>query len=220
MSLFSFSSNPLLPQQEPQNNPSLQQASSLKQRPKSAVIPKKPQPTSNNNDLIPTSYTSSTQTQNYYQRKETTKDTSHSSTNMIPEDQKIGKILNEYERGMVLYDKGKFEEALDRFNDCLNIFMKSKIEDAEMCANIFLAMGISYYGNGDDESALELYNRCIQRLEVKFGKNFPGIVSPMVNIALIYTNQKKYDEALVTFQRAQKLAESKYVTVSILQQPI
>ena len=121
----------------------------------------------------------------------------------------IGLILNEYERGMVLYDKGQYEASLERFNECLNIFMKSKIEDAEMCANIFLAMGISYYGQGDEESALELYHRCIQRLEDKFGKNFPGIVSPLVNIALVYTNQKRFDEALGMFQKAQKLAESK-----------
>ncbi|KAL9652771.1 hypothetical protein ABK040_010804 [Willaertia magna] len=129
-------------------------------------------------------------------------------SNNEPVDQTVALIMNEYDRGMILYDKGEFDDALEHFQACLTAFSNSKIDDAEMCANIFLAMGLVYYSQGEEDSALELYNRCIQRLEDKFGKYYPGIVSPLVNIGLILTNRKKLDEALSTFQKAQKLAEN------------
>ena len=147
-------------------------------------------------------------------KKETTASVHQTKTSSS--DHTVDIILNEYERGMVLYDKGEFDQALERFNECLSVFMKSRIEDAEMCANIFLAMGISYYAQGDEESALELYQRCIQRLEDRFGKNFPGVVSPLVNMALVLTNQKKFEDALIMFQKAQKLAESKFSEMVLL----
>lgn len=60
-----------------------------------------------------------------------------------------------------------------------------------------------------------MYNKCIDVLEDKFGKNYPGTVSAHVNIGLIYTYQQKYDEALQIFLKAQKLAESEYPKMEI-----
>lgn len=60
----------------------------------------------------------------------------------------------------------------------------------------------------NESAALDLYKRCIEILEEKFGSGYPGTVSAHVNIGLILCNQKKYDQALLVFLKAQKLAES------------
>ena len=93
----------------------------------------------------------------------------------------------------------------------MSLFFKSQVEDVEMLADIYLGMGIAYQALGDDSAALELYGKCIETLESKFGKHYPGIVSALVNSGIIFSNQKNFTEALKTFMRAQKLAESTYL---------
>jgi hypothetical protein len=120
-------------------------------------------------------------------------------------------VGTEYQRGMVLYDKAQYDQALDRFKESLSLYFKSHLDDAEMCADIYLGMGIVYQAQGEDVAAIELYGKCVETLENKFGKHYPGIVSALVNTGIIYSNQKKHTDALKTFMRAQKLAESKYI---------
>lgn len=121
----------------------------------------------------------------------------------------------EYLLGMEEYDNLHFEEALKHFQKSLSLVETSQDNDystpgdhVEVLANIFLGMGIVYYALGRDKAALELYNRCVECLKERFGNEYPGMVSALVNIGLIYMNQKKYNEALVTLLKAQKLAEN------------
>lgn len=98
---------------------------------------------------------------------------------------------------------------MDELQEALNIYSKKKLDDTELLGNIFIGMGISYYGKGQLSVAMELYSRCIDTLESKFGKKYPGMASVLVNIGLIEQAQQKYDAALKTYIKAQKLAESK-----------
>jgi tetratricopeptide (TPR) repeat protein len=117
-------------------------------------------------------------------------------------------VVSEYDRAMSLYDKGKLDEALEHFQECLSIYSRTKMDDTEMMANIFLGMGIVYYAQGQEVAAMEQYERCIETLEDKFGKSYPGTVSALVNMALVLSNQGRYDDSLKVFFKAQKLAEN------------
>lgn len=88
------------------------------------------------------------------------------------------------------------------------MYSKFNLNDTELLANIFIGMGISYNGQGQANAALELYSRCLDTIESKYGKDYPGMVSVLVNIGLIEQAQQKYSEALNTYIRAQRLAES------------
>lgn len=117
---------------------------------------------------------------------------------------------------MSCYDRGMYDEALERLQESLVLFNKSNLSDeVELMANIFIGMGITYYAQGNVDIAMEMYGRVVEALEDRFGKKYPGLVSALINMGLIQSNQHKFDEALETFLRARSLAESMPLSADI-----
>lgn len=134
-------------------------------------------------------------------------------------------LKEDFVNGNKLYEEGKYEEAINIFNDVIaefpdayvvNLsianchFQMEKYDEAEKfykmvlekdATNIDVLMGIGncYSNRGDNEKALEWYGK------IEFEKIKDQTV--LFNIGTIYYNNSKYEEALKFYKRAVEIQE-------------
>ena len=93
------------------------------------------------------------------------------------------------DRGVANLENGKFDQALDDFNQAL----KLKPNDA----SLYDYRGIAYRTNGLDDQALQDFNKAIQ-LDPKFARAYR-------NRAMVYYDKTEYGKAVVELDKAQSL---------------
>ena len=106
--------------------------------------------------------------------------------------------------GITYYFQGKYPEALDHYNQSLNIF--KEISDNVGIANMHSNIGVIYYDQGDDAKALENYLQSLKFAELSGDKL--RILTALNNVGGVY-NQKKetHDKALEYYLKALPLCE-------------
>jgi tetratricopeptide (TPR) repeat protein len=126
-------------------------------------------------------------------------------------------------KGNELFDKGKFNEAIQTYQRALNL----KSNDIDLLINI----GLSYRHLEDYDKAIEYYDKVLEidpdnktvinnigyTLECKgeideaivnYKKSLdidPAYDIPLVNLSNIYFDKKEYDKVIVIFERALKI---------------
>ena len=106
--------------------------------------------------------------------------------------------------GITYYYQGKYLEALDQYNQSLNIF--KELNDNVGIANMYNNIGVIYYDQGDDAKALENYLQSLKFAE--FSGDKLRILSALNNVGGVY-NQKnaKHDKALEYYLKALPICE-------------
>eukprot|EP00755_Sulcionema_specki_P032335 Sspe_Gene.19699::Locus_7192_Transcript_1_1_Confidence_1.000_Length_1253::g.19699::m.19699 len=118
-----------------------------------------------------------------------------------------------YEAAMSLYDKGRYDDALAKFQESSEQHTMCDEGDAELLANIFLGQGICYHALRQWDDACELYKACLDALSAaNLGDTYQGFATPLINLGLLYFKQGRSEEALQCYRRAQKLLEKQYCT--------
>ena len=106
--------------------------------------------------------------------------------------------------GITYYYQGKYLEALDHYNQSLNIF--KEINDNVGIANMYNNIGVIYYDQGDDVKALENYLQSLKFAELSGDKL--RMLSALNNVGGVY-NQKNatLDKALEYYLKALPICE-------------
>lgn len=115
-------------------------------------------------------------------------------------DEKVVQLIKE---GAELYDKGKYEEALDRLSQAEKEAMLP--EDKIRIADILSKGGYALFEKKLFNTALSYYNRSLEINRTLDNK--PGLVDNLSYIGKIYTDIGKYEEGIEYFQEALKIQE-------------
>lgn len=109
-------------------------------------------------------------------------------------------------QGTSFYMSGKYAKAIEYFYESLRL--KEKIEDYKGIAATFNNIGMIYDDQGDDEKAIEHYNKAIDYLQkIPVGKDQDKkiLLASYHNIGVLYLNKEEYDKALEYFNRTLSL---------------
>jgi adenylate cyclase len=106
--------------------------------------------------------------------------------------------------GITYYFQGKYTEALDNYNQALNIF--KEIKDNVGIANLYSNIGVIYYDQGVDDKALENYLQSLKYSELS-GDKFRILIA-LNNIGGVYNiKEATYDKALEYYLKALPICE-------------
>lgn len=117
---------------------------------------------------------------------------------------KKGEALALKNTGIVYYFQGKHIEALDFYNQSLQVFLEMK--DNSGIANLYSNIGVVYYDRGDDTKALENYLQSLRYSELA-GDKFRILIA-LNNVGGVYfIKPATYDKALEYYLKALQLCE-------------
>ncbi len=117
---------------------------------------------------------------------------------------KKGEALALKNTGIVYYFQGKHIEALDYYNQSLQVFLGMK--DNSGIANLYSNIGVVYYDRGDDTKALENYLQSLRYSELA-GDKFRILIA-LNNVGGVYfIKPATYDKALEYYLKALQLCE-------------
>ncbi len=131
---------------------------------------------------------------------------------MLPTNKKAKEAFVYYRDGMSAQAEGEYAEALDYYNEALELE-----QDSSDRSYVYYNMGLIYASNGDHDKALELYHKAIELN--------PRMPQALNNIAVIYHFQGEkakeagdyeggealFDEATDYWVRAIRLAPNNYI---------
>lgn len=117
---------------------------------------------------------------------------------------KKGEALALKNTGIVYYFQGMHIEALDFYNQSLQVFLEMK--DNSGIANLYSNIGVVYYDRGDDTKALENYLQSLRYSE-QAGDKFRILIA-LNNVGGVYfIKSATYDKALEYYLKALQLCE-------------
>ena len=95
-------------------------------------------------------------------------------------------------RGNILHQQGKYEEALDIFQATLD--SAQVYEDLQNQVNALNNLGASHEELGNDEIAIDYYLRALQQYQAQ--NAHWGTTNTLGNIRLFFLKKEDYDQAL------------------------
>lgn len=98
--------------------------------------------------------------------------------------------------GGILHRQGKYQEALNNFNEALNLFQELYGENSIQQANILLNMAGIYIDTGDIERSLEKYQLSLQIKNKFYPPDHNELAYNYIGIGVCYNDKKEYDKAL------------------------
>jgi tetratricopeptide (TPR) repeat protein len=112
--------------------------------------------------------------------------------------------------GVVLWAKGSFLEAQDRFELALPLYLKSVGPDHPLVAALHTNLGNVFADQGRNDEAVAQYREELAILERTVGDQHPDVARARANLGTVLQSQGKYDEAQASFERALELWEAAY----------
>ncbi|MEM7368147.1 MAG: CHAT domain-containing tetratricopeptide repeat protein [Bacteroidota bacterium] len=108
-------------------------------------------------------------------------------------------------QGFLFTSKGLFTEALEAYNKCLDIRLKTYGQGHPQLASVYLNMGVAWSNYGDDHQALEWQKKAIHVMERN--QDYPGMNLSSVynNYAVSVGNLGDWDQALSYLLKAYEL---------------
>jgi tetratricopeptide (TPR) repeat protein len=100
--------------------------------------------------------------------------------------------------GMIYYLKGDYNEALEKFNQSMEI--ETKLGNQRGIAHALHNIAVIHQHRGEYDEAFEKYNQSIE-IKKKLGDQ-QGIAQALNNIAAIYQHKGEYDEALEKYNQS------------------
>ncbi len=98
--------------------------------------------------------------------------------------------------GLVYFEQGKINNALEFFQKALNIREKVLGSEHKDTATSYNNIGWIYDEQRDYDKALEFYYKALDIREKVLGSNHPDTAKSYNNIGIVYYNQGDYDKAL------------------------
>ncbi|CAF1037643.1 unnamed protein product [Rotaria sordida] len=107
--------------------------------------------------------------------------------------------------GSIYYDRGQNKEALEHFQQTLNIHMSDLPANHSVLSPTYSYIGVVYDALYDYTKALEYQQMALDCQVNSDSPDVSSIITYMKNIASVYDKQEKYSEALDYYKRALEL---------------
>ena len=111
------------------------------------------------------------------------------------------------EVGNLYYNQGKYDLALEKYEESLRIYEWVLGHDHPDVARSLHGIASVYYHQGKYDLALEKYEESLRIDELMLGHDHPSVASSLNNIALVYKDQGKYDLALEKYEESLHIKE-------------
>ena len=117
-------------------------------------------------------------------------------------------------KGMAAYDKRDFPTAVHALEAALQQLAECDEDDSVLFAAILLGLGTAHHALRSHDIAMQYYNEALSALqeEGSISGDSLEIVSPLVNMGLIFYAKKDYVNAMAKYKRAQRIVERLYCT--------
>ncbi|MEI8135008.1 MAG: tetratricopeptide repeat protein [bacterium] len=113
--------------------------------------------------------------------------------------------------GIIFYSLGKYSESGQAYEKAIASYRNHYGgKDHAEIASILNNLGTVFYVEKKYEDAIDAYEKSIEMYERLYGKNYPGRLSPIGNIALSYQSKKEYTNAEKKYTEAIVLSQSIY----------
>jgi tetratricopeptide (TPR) repeat protein len=103
-------------------------------------------------------------------------------------------LLGSY--GDILKQHGDYNKALEFFERCLGMRLKSLGPDHPDVATSYNNIGLVWDNKGEYDKALEFYERCLGIRLKNFGPDHPSFATSYNNIGAVWNNKGEYNKAL------------------------
>eukprot|EP01063_Lacrimia_lanifica_P022964 TRINITY_DN30481_c0_g1_i1.p1 TRINITY_DN30481_c0_g1~~TRINITY_DN30481_c0_g1_i1.p1 ORF type:complete len:344 (+),score=139.99 TRINITY_DN30481_c0_g1_i1:56-1033(+) len=118
-----------------------------------------------------------------------------------------------YHKGMQYYDKERYHDALKKVEEASAIYGQCDEGDPTLLGSILLALGSCHQQLQSFETALKFYEACVSALQADGSADEnQGIVSPLVNMGLLYFRSGDPGRAMAKLKRAQSIVEKQLST--------
>jgi|GEM_PF-2171144 len=107
--------------------------------------------------------------------------------------------------------RGEFEDAEKKIDQAIAMAKQEGVKDSRLAAGLN-CLALIYEKQGKIEEAGSLYEKALTIDEKTLGKNNPGLVNDLYNVALAKLNQKEYEKASELYHRALTINEKEYGT--------
>ncbi|MEY4142467.1 MAG: hypothetical protein RL110_1839 [Bacteroidota bacterium] len=118
------------------------------------------------------------------------------SSDLFSEDEKL---LKHY--GDVYFKFGQYDKALDFYQKCLNIRLKTLGAEHPLVATSYNNIGLSLNRKGEYDKALYFYQKCLEILLRTLGAEHPSVASSYDNIGSLWDSKGENDKALDFYQK-------------------
>jgi tetratricopeptide (TPR) repeat protein len=104
--------------------------------------------------------------------------------------------------GLVRYEKGEYDEAINDYENALNIRYLVFGENYPGDPAVYLNLGGAWQAKEEYDKAIDYYERALQIFQNDFGENHPNVAISYNNIAGIYYEKEEFDKAISYFEKA------------------
>ena len=125
-------------------------------------------------------------------------------------DRALQEARNLYREAGVMYEAGKYDEALSSYERALGIREKALGPDHSDVANAINGLARCYYSKSDYSKAEPLYLRALDIREKTLGPEHPDVASSLGNLGFLYYQRGEYSKAEPLHLRALSIKEKEF----------
>jgi tetratricopeptide (TPR) repeat protein len=100
------------------------------------------------------------------------------------------------------YRFARYDKALELYNTCLNLELKSLGEENKSVAETYNNIGITLANKGDYDKALEYYEKSLGIKLKILGAEHPSVARSYNNIGIVWKNKRDFDKALEYYHKS------------------
>ena len=106
--------------------------------------------------------------------------------------------------GFALDRKGEYDKAIEYYEKCLNIELKTLGEKHPSIATTYSNIGFAFENKGDYTNAIKFYHQSKEVKIIVFGKKHTSVSLSFFNIGRCFKKLSKYKEAIEAFKNGYK----------------
>ena len=109
--------------------------------------------------------------------------------------------------GLMKYNQGAYEEAINFYEKAIEIYKKTRFPNDINLGMFYNDIGLVYAEMGEYTKALSYYEKSLKTKQQSLTANDPHLASSYNNIGLVYYNMGKYPKALLYYEKSLEIQQ-------------
>ena len=105
-------------------------------------------------------------------------------------------------RGILFYEHGEYDKAIEAYQQALAICRKVLGEEHPETATSYNNLGLVYYSKGEYDLALEYCQKALAICRKALGEEHPSTATSYNNLGAVYYSKSKYPKAIEYYEKA------------------